>query len=91
MPAPARDVMRLGTHTVDWTLGTITNGEGSTVKLRAQALAVFKLLAEKPGELVSKDELMGIVWPNIAVTDDSLVQCITEIRKALGDDKHAIV
>ena len=34
---------------------------------------------------------MSAVWPNIAVTDDSLVQCVTEIRKALGDDRHAII
>ena len=34
---------------------------------------------------------MSAVWPNIAVTDDSLVQCVTEIRKALGDDRHVII
>lgn len=34
---------------------------------------------------------MRAVWPNIAVTDDSLVQCITEIRKALEDDGHTII
>ena len=34
---------------------------------------------------------MQTVWGNIAVSDDSLVQCVIEIRKALGDDKHRIV
>jgi TolB-like protein len=84
-------VTRLGAHTVDWTLGTVTNSNGSAATLRAQALAVFQVLAAKPGALVSKDELTRTVWPNIAVSDDSLVQCIGEIRKALGDDKHSIV
>ncbi|RWP73154.1 MAG: tetratricopeptide repeat protein [Mesorhizobium sp.] len=34
---------------------------------------------------------MQTVWGNIAVTDDSLVQCVIEIRKALGDERHEIV
>jgi adenylate cyclase len=91
MAAKASGVRRLSNHTIDWARGTVTNGSGSAVTLRAQALAVFKMLAAKPGELVSKDELMSAVWPNIAVTDDSLVQCITEIRKALGDEEHTII
>ena len=40
---------------------------------------------------LTKDEFVTAVWGGIAVTDDSLVQCITDIRKALGDDKHTIV
>ncbi len=34
---------------------------------------------------------MQVVWPGVAVTDDSLVQCIHEIRCALGDEKHAVL
>src|SRR6476659_7037261 len=34
---------------------------------------------------------MEAVWPGVAVTDDSLVQCIHQIRRALGDDGHAIL
>ena len=49
------------------------------------------MLAAKPGKIVAKDELMQTVWGNIAVSDDSLVQCVIEIRKALGDGKHQIV
>ena len=40
---------------------------------------------------MSKDELVAAVWRGVAVTDDSLVQCIAEIRKALGDDRHTVV
>ena len=76
---------------IDWSRGTVANGGAATVTLRPQSLAVLKFLAERPGVLVTKDELMAAVWPNIAVTDDSLVQCVTEIRKALGDDAHTII
>ena len=34
---------------------------------------------------------MAAVWPGLAETDDSLVQCVTEIRKALGDAGHGII
>ena len=36
----------------------------------------------------SKDELIASIWRHTAVTDNALVQCITEIRRALGDDSH---
>ena len=40
-----------------------------------------------PGRLIGKQELMDAIWPDAAVTDDSLVQCLVEIRRALGDDQ----
>ena len=42
------------------------------------------------GRLVSKHELMEAVWGEVAVTDDSLVQCLMEIRRALGPAQDAI-
>ena len=47
-------------------------------------------LARNAGRLVSKQELIDAVWKDVAVTDDSLVQCLMEIRRALGDAEHAI-
>ena len=91
MTALAYAVTRINARDVDLSLGTVANGGGPLVALRPQALAVLKLLAARPGALVSKDDLMAAVWPNVAVTDDSLVQCITEIRKALGDDAHTVI
>ena len=47
------------------------------------------MLIERAGEPVSKDELFGRIWRGTVVTDDALVTCIQELRKALGDDaKH---
>ena len=65
--------------------------EGRTVDLRSQSAQVLSVLAERPGEIVSKDALMQAVWPDTFVTDDSLTQCIADIRRALGDDAHAMV
>jgi TolB-like protein/DNA-binding winged helix-turn-helix (wHTH) protein len=64
---------------------------GTAVELRSQSAEVLSVLAARPGEIVSKDALMQTVWPDTFVTDGSLTQCIADIRRALGDDKHVIV
>jgi TolB-like protein/Tfp pilus assembly protein PilF len=51
---------------------------------------VLLYLVRNAGRLISKQELMDFVWKDVAVTDDSLVQCLMEIRRALGDAEHAI-
>lgn len=64
---------------------------GAVIALRPKSFALLVYLARHPGRLLSKDELIGAVWPDVAVTDDSLVQCISELRAALGDgDQHLI-
>ena len=65
--------------------------KGKAVDLRSQSAEVLSALAARPGEIVSKDALMQGVWPDTFVTDDSLTQCIADIRRALGDDEHVIV
>ena len=64
---------------------------GTPIRLRRQSYAVLRYLHRQAGRLVTKEDLAQAVWPGIAVTDDSLVQCIHEIRVALGDEAHAIV
>ena len=64
---------------------------GKAVDLRSQSSEVLSVLAARPGEIVSKDTLMRAVWPDTFVTDDSLTQCVADIRRALGDDRHMIV
>lgn len=69
----------------------LSNCSGEELKLRPQSLKVFLYLAENHGEIISKDRLISAVWKNVFVTDDSLVQCITDIRKTLKDTKHTIL
>ena len=58
---------------------------GHIVPLRPRAWAVLRLLATRAGQLVGKDEIMDEVWSDCEVTEDSLVQAIGDIRRALGD------
>jgi adenylate cyclase len=59
--------------------------DGREVTLRPKTFAVLSYLAARPGQLISKEELFAAVWPNLVVTDDTLVQSIGELRRALGD------
>lgn len=78
-------------RTVDLRVGSVTDAAGQVAMLRPQTAEVLNRLAARLGALVTKDELMQAVWPGVAVTDDSLVQCIKEIRQAIGDDKHHVI
>ena len=62
-----------------------------SIKLRPKTLEILRLLAGNAGRVVSKQQLMEAVWPNVHVGEDSLFQCIREIRTALGDDKRQMV
>lgn len=56
--------------------------------LRYQTFHVLLYLIEHAGKVVPKEELIAKIWRGAAVTDNALTQCITEIRKALGDDSR---
>jgi DNA-binding winged helix-turn-helix (wHTH) protein len=61
------------------------------IGLPPKAFAVLCYLAENAGRLVPKEELYGAVWPNVLVTNDSLVQCVREPRQKLGDEEHCLI
>ncbi len=61
------------------------------VPLRHQSALVLGELARTPCEVVSKDNLVNTVWGKSFVSDDSLVQCIKGIRKAIRDTDRKII
>jgi predicted ATPase/DNA-binding winged helix-turn-helix (wHTH) protein/tetratricopeptide (TPR) repeat protein len=75
---------RFGEFTLDLAKGCVFKGE-EEIKLRPKVYEALKYLVEHPGRLIGKQELMQAVWPDSFVTDDSLVQCALELRRALGD------
>jgi DNA-binding winged helix-turn-helix (wHTH) protein/predicted ATPase len=56
------------------------------VRVTAKSLAVLHALADRPGQVVTKQELFREVWPDTVVGDDALTSCIQELRRALKDD-----
>src|SRR5262245_22197524 len=60
--------------------------DAAEIRLTPKAAAVLGLLVGRAGQPVTKQELFASVWSNTVVSDDALVTCIQELRKALGDD-----
>ncbi len=59
------------------------------IPLRRQAFDALHYLIANRERLVSKDELFGAIWPGTKVTENALAQCITDIRRAVGDSGRA--
>jgi pimeloyl-ACP methyl ester carboxylesterase/DNA-binding winged helix-turn-helix (wHTH) protein len=59
-----------------------------TVPLAPKEFTLLRFLAAQSGRLVSKQELLAAVWPDVFVGDAVLKGSIKELRKALGDDSH---
>ena len=67
------------------------SGSGGEIRLRPKTFEVLRYLLMHRGRVVTKQALIDEVWRNTSVTDDSLVQCLIEIRRALGDDDHRLI
>src|SRR6266576_1944115 len=65
--------------------GELTSG-GRSLHLTPKALALLRFMADRPGEVITKDQLFNAVWPEVNVGDAALVTCIQELRRALKDD-----
>jgi DNA-binding winged helix-turn-helix (wHTH) protein/predicted ATPase len=60
--------------------------DGRDIPLSPKAFDVLAYLAGRPDQLVSKNQLLASVWPDVVVSDASVKVCVREIRKALADD-----
>jgi adenylate cyclase len=58
------------------------------VTLGSRAIALLALLVERQGQLVSKDEIMSVVWPGIAVEEANLTVQISALRRVLDRDRN---
>ena len=90
VPAQRRREYRFGDFTLDLDEGVLYRGT-QEITLRPKTFAVLAYLIERYGRLVTKRELIDAVWPDTAVTENSLSQCLLEIRRALKDDAQQII
>ena len=69
--------------TVDLREGTVA-GPGGTVRLEPKVMEVLAVLNRQPGRVVSRDEILNAVWPDVIVTEHTLSRCIYQLRHELG-------
>ncbi len=60
-------------------------GSGSDIRLSPRAMEVLVYLAERAGQVVTRQDFSEHVWHPAIVTDDALTRCISELRRHLGD------
>src|SRR5882724_4472980 len=87
---PQPQTLSFGAFTIDPARGCLRR-DGLDIKLRPKSFEVLRFLVEHHGRLIGKEEILQTVWAEAAVTDNSLVQCLIEIRRALCDDSQAII
>jgi DNA-binding winged helix-turn-helix (wHTH) protein len=61
----------------------LRGADGTSIKVRPKTFEVLCLLVSNTGRVVTKQELMDAVWPNVHVSDDSLFQCIKNCARPL--------
>src|SRR5215471_8019552 len=61
------------------------------LELRPKSFEVLRYLLENADRIVTKQELMMAVWPNVIVTGPVLAHCVSEVRQAIGDSKQTII
>ena len=83
--------IRLGDATYQVGTERIVTASGDEVLLRSQSAQVLRYLVKHLGQLTQRDDLIAEVWADVAVTDDSLTQCISDIRRAIGDSGRSIL
>jgi len=77
-------------YAVDLTRGCLRSASGE-IELRPKSFELLRYLIENAGRLIPKDELVNAVWPNVIVGDDSLAQCVSDLRQALNDPERRII
>jgi len=85
MNGPPYVPLRVGDWRVDPNSDQISRN-GEAVRVEAQTLRLLLYLAERPGEVVSIEELLDNVWSGVTVSSDSVYQAIASLRRTLGDD-----
>src|SRR5580658_683553 len=85
MERPPTAMLRIGDWCVNRASGEIArNGESTRVEVRTMRLLLC--LANHAGEVVSIDDLLSQVWPEVTVSPDSVYQAVASLRRQLGDD-----
>jgi TolB-like protein len=83
-------VYRFDRFVLDLRRGVLLS-DGAERALRPKSFALLRHLVENAERLIGRDEIMQAVWPDLFVTEDSITQCIREIRRALGDEAQGVL
>jgi DNA-binding winged helix-turn-helix (wHTH) protein len=81
-------LVRFGPFSFDPRTGSLWRGP-ALLPSQPKDAAVLRVLLQHAGQVVSREALLGAVWPETFVTDTVLKNCIARLRRLLGDDSKA--
>lgn len=81
--AAEQTVFDFAGHKLDLATGRLL-GPGGEIALRPKSFDLLVYFLRNSGRVIAKGELLDAIWPDVTVTEDSLAQCVHEIREALG-------
>lgn len=84
-------LLRFAGFELDQQRGELRGADGVAIRLRPKTFEMLRLFATSGGRVLTKQALMEAVWPNVHVGEDSLFQCIRELRTALGDEHRQLI
>src|SRR5215475_6245940 len=84
------EMFRFEGYTLDIARNALRTGDRE-VALRPKSFELLRYLVEHPDRLVTRDELLNAIWPNVTVTDQALAHCVSEVREAIADGHQAII
>ena len=76
---------------LDLTRGILSDAKGEELPLRRKSFDLLHLLVENRGRLLDRDTIGQAIWSDVTVTDDSITQCVGDIRRALGDREQRML
>jgi DNA-binding winged helix-turn-helix (wHTH) protein len=88
--AAAEMTYQFANMTLDLARGSLLGANGE-IELRPKSFNVLRYLVANAGRVVSKDEMLQVIWPDVIVSEDSLTRCISDVRFAIGDRDAAII
>jgi TolB-like protein len=65
--------------------------DGVERNLRPKSFSLLCHFVENAGRLIDRDEINRAVWPGAFVTDDSIAQCVSDLRRALNDPQQRLL
>jgi DNA-binding winged helix-turn-helix (wHTH) protein len=84
-PAPS-DTLEFNGFRLHRRLRVLEDSTGSPVQITAKALDALLCFVQRPGEVISRADLMDTLWPNSFVDENNLAQTIAALRRAIGEE-----
>lgn len=81
-------ILSVGAWVADRSTGELRCGS-ATERLEPKVMDLLFLLASRPGQVFSKDEIMERLWPGVIVGEDTLARTVSRLRKVIGDETKA--